>query len=58
MRYLLIEIDDTLDDQPVTSLEDIACGLADYLSDDLGVIAQVVCPVDLRVANELLKELS
>jgi hypothetical protein len=44
LKYILIEVDYSLDhDDPVT-LEDVACGLKDSL-DDLGVTAQVICPI-------------
>lgn len=52
MRYLLIEVDDTLEDD-LMSLEDIACSLADHLSVDIGVIAQVICPVPAKVLKAL-----
>lgn len=54
MRYILIEIDDTLEDyDTLMPIEHIACSLADHLSDDLGLIAQVIHPIPTKIMEAI-----
>lgn len=51
MKYLLIEIDDDF----AGDITDVACDLADFLSDS-ALTAQVIYPIDKQVATLLLND--
>lgn len=47
MKYILIEVDDTLDLSPL-DVRDVAYDIADLLS-DVGVTAQVIFPIPTHI---------